>query len=89
MRLAPPLLHKQVHLLLRAAKEKTMGKPANIVLLFILLNLLYVSVLVNLFEVGDNNRFRFLVEPFYLVLLGLFLTEKFGGRSDVDKVLPE
>jgi hypothetical protein len=42
-------------------------------LLFIYLNVLYVSVVANLVEIGENNRFRFIIDPLILAGLGLCL----------------
>jgi hypothetical protein len=65
---------------LKRAKKEIAGKNPNNVclasLLFILLSVLYVTALGNSLEVGENNRFRFLLDPFYLVLLSLFLSER-------------
>ena len=40
-------------------------------LAFILANLLYVTIVGNALEVGENNRFRFMIDPLFWVLLGL------------------
>jgi hypothetical protein len=44
------------------------------VFFFMLFNILYVGVTGNLFEVGENMRFHFLVYPFLVVMLGLCIT---------------
>ena len=49
------------------------NNKSGIALLYILITILYVSVAGNLFDVGENNRFRFLIEPFTWVLSALIL----------------
>jgi hypothetical protein len=43
-------------------------RPLIGLLAFILLNLVYVTVLTNAVELGENNRFRFTIEPLVAVL---------------------
>jgi len=45
----------------------------NITLLFISLNIPYVAVLGNAIELGENNRFRFMIEPLIFVLMVYWL----------------
>ncbi len=44
-------------------------EPAHSTLLFILFNVLYVAVVANLGEYGENNRFRMMIEPLVWVAL--------------------
>ena len=55
-----------------------------ILLIYILSTLMYVSVVGNLLEIGENCRFRFMVDPLFLLLLALALT-----RSLHDSFLTE
>lgn len=66
------------------------GSPAEkkkrAVLLFLLFNILFLSLILNMLEYGENNRFCFVVQPLVLILFGLFLTDwtashKFGHRK--------
>jgi tetratricopeptide (TPR) repeat protein len=41
--------------------------------LFMLLTMLYVMLVGNFLEVGENNRFRYMIEPMLIIMLGLFL----------------
>lgn len=50
------------------------------VTLFLCGNILYVALVGNLFEVGENNRFRFGTDPLFVVLLGLWL-QRLGRRA--------
>ncbi|MBI4013313.1 MAG: hypothetical protein HY359_13425 [Candidatus Rokubacteria bacterium] len=43
------------------------------VIAYACLNVVYVAVVGNAFEVGENNRFRFVTEPLCFVLAGLFV----------------
>ena len=38
---------------------------------FIMLTMIWVMVVGNLFEFGENNRFRFVTEPLMFVALGV------------------
>lgn len=42
--------------------------------LFIWLNVMYVSCVGNLLEIGENNRFRFMIEPVSWIVLAGFIT---------------
>ena len=45
----------------------------DVTILFITLNVLYLTVSGTLVVFGENNRYRYLLDPFYLVLSGVFL----------------
>ena len=49
------------------------GGNKAIVVGFIWLTALYVTVVANVFELGENNRFRFMTDPFFFLLLGIAL----------------
>jgi hypothetical protein len=51
------------------------SRPHTALLGFVLLNIAYVTTVSNLFEVGENNRFRFAIDPLIVGLLGLLLTD--------------
>jgi len=46
-------------------------------LLFALINVLYVMFVGNMLEFGENNRFRYYTEIFYILLFGLVINELF------------
>jgi len=50
-------------------------RPRALTMLFVWVTIVYVTVAGNLLEAGENNRFRFLVEPFYLVFLALLIQD--------------
>ena len=45
----------------------------QILILYICFNIIYVAVIGNSLEAWENNRFRFITDPLYLALMGLFL----------------
>lgn len=54
-------------------KTSPLNQHQKIILLYLWVTILYVAVLGNTFEFGENNRFRFMTDPFYVVLLGVWL----------------
>lgn len=48
---------------------------------FVLFNILYVMFVGNLLEYGENNRFRYYTELFYVLLLGLLISELFFKKK--------
>ena len=45
----------------------------RVLILYLCFNIVYVAFVGNLLEVGENNRFRFMTDPFSLALAGLFI----------------
>ncbi len=60
--------------ILNAWKQVPRDEPFILTLLFMGINILYITLVCNLLEVNENQRFRFNVDPYLLVLLGLFLS---------------
>jgi hypothetical protein len=52
-----------------------LDEPSNLLALFMAYNLLFVALIGNTMDIGENNRFRFVVDPFLLLLL-FFLFHK-------------
>jgi hypothetical protein len=50
------------------------GAAQHITLGFIWLNVMYVSFVGNALEIGENQRFRFVVQPLLIVILAVLLT---------------
>jgi hypothetical protein len=46
-----------------------LADPTFLTVLYLLLNVLYVALVGNALEVGENNRFRFMIDPLALALL--------------------
>jgi hypothetical protein len=51
------------------------GQPRALVLGFIVLTALYLYVVSTAIELGENNRYRFNIEPLFLVLLVTAITD--------------
>jgi hypothetical protein len=75
-----PLLCIYGFLLLRSLPAGwAISSPFALTLLFMLLNILYVTIIGNAVEIGENQRFRFTIESFLVVMVGLLVT--FGWRN--------
>lgn len=57
--------------LLRARRAASRAERGTLV--FVVVTVAYATVAFNVLEYGENNRFRFVLEPLFVVLLGLFL----------------
>ena len=62
-------------LALRALRRKPMDAPLALTVVFLWINIVYVTLVGNSFEVGENNRFRVMIDPFMTVMVALFLNE--------------
>lgn len=66
-------------LLVRRLRTGPGARPIDGLLLFCWLNLMYVSVVGNAFEIDENQRFRFAVDPFIVMLAIAALREMLAG----------
>ena len=41
--------------------------------MFVRLTIIYIAAVVNLFENQENNRMRFITEPYVMVMLGVVI----------------
>ncbi|MES1927144.1 hypothetical protein [Salinisphaera sp. T31B1] len=64
------------YVLVRAAVRRRVS-AADAVIIFLWLNIMYVSVIGNAFEVDENQRFRFSVNPFIACLLAVLAQRLF------------
>jgi hypothetical protein len=71
----PALWLWSVYYLVIGVQRKTLDPPAAILLGFLLLNITYVTAVANFLSSFENNRYRFPLDAFYVVLLGVMLTE--------------
>ncbi len=55
--------------------------PRSAILLYLFASLLYVSLVGNMLEIGENCRFRFMVDPLFIVLLAMALTRTMTRRK--------
>jgi len=60
-------------------------KPEGLLISFIILNVLYVTVVGNFMDIGENNRFRYVIDSFILLLA--FHTIYGYVRSRLSKVI--
>lgn len=50
------------------SRRKRLAEPRNMLLLFMLYNVIFVTLVGTTLDIGENNRFRFTIDPFVLVL---------------------
>jgi hypothetical protein len=50
-----------------------LASPETLLVAFMAYNILFVTVIGNLVDIGENNRFRFTVDPFVLILFIFFV----------------
>ncbi len=55
--------------------KKDFLKKNKLIITYLFFNILWLTLIGNLFETGENNRFRFLIEPFYFIIITLLLHE--------------
>ncbi len=56
-------------------RRKTLDPSIAILIGFMLLNITYVTAVANFLSSFENNRYRFPLDAFYVVLLGIALTK--------------
>ncbi len=61
--------------------RRQIDKPENMLVLFMAYNIFFVTAVGNLMDIGENNRFRFTVDPFILILLIFFLRNMITLRA--------
>ena len=57
--------------------KKPIDLPFASTVLFLWINIIYVTSVGNFIESGENHRFLFMITPFLLILLGLFINHIF------------
>ena len=67
----------------RAWRSRAEIGASPLVVAFLWGNLVYITVVCNLLEVGENNRFRLLTDPLVLALLGMLIAQALGRRRRV------
>jgi hypothetical protein len=61
--------------LVRGIRRKSLDRPSAILIGFLLFNIAYLTSVANLLSSFENNRYRFPLDAFYVVLLGLALQQ--------------
>jgi hypothetical protein len=51
-----------------------LNDPRDVTLLFIVIAILYATPLGTMVTFGENNRYRFILDPLYVALFGLLLS---------------
>jgi hypothetical protein len=64
----------------KCVRSRSRPDPQCIVSAFILCTILYVAVVGNAIEIGENNRFRYMVDPLFIILLASSLTRGYRDR---------
>ncbi|MFC2130798.1 hypothetical protein ACFLSQ_05140 [Bacteroidota bacterium] len=55
------------------SKKLYFDRAQKAVLVYIIFNIFYVMIIANIFETGENNRFRFLIEPLHYILFAFLI----------------
>ncbi|MFL7871973.1 MAG: ArnT family glycosyltransferase [Anaerolineales bacterium] len=53
------------------------SRPRHLLILFMAWNILFVSIAGIMLDIGENNRFRFVIDPFLLLLSVFFIVQMF------------
>jgi hypothetical protein len=81
----PVLWLWSIYYLVTGLRAKTVDPPAAILIGFLLLNIAYVTAIANFLSSFESNRYRFPLDAFYLILLGVALSRSFGKKISGDK----
>lgn len=71
----PLLWLRSIYAVCTGVREKRIDQPTAILLSFLLFNITYLTAVANFLSSFENNRYRFQVDAFYVVLLGLGLNQ--------------
>jgi len=64
-------------------ERRRYSEPEYVLVAFMWFNVLYVSLAGNLADLGENNRFRFTVDPFILLLFVFYTRAAWGRRGAI------
>jgi hypothetical protein len=67
--------------------RRDLAEPENMLILFLAYNIFFMTVVGNLMDIGENNRFRYAIDPFLLILFVFFLRKmliKFRAPEQID-----
>jgi hypothetical protein len=81
----PALWWWGLYYLASGVRNKTMDRPRAILIGFLLANIAYVTAIANLLSSFENNRYRFPLDAFYVVMLGIALSSSLGSKIPHDK----
>jgi hypothetical protein len=80
----PALWLWSIFYLVTGVRRKSLDPPRAILMGFLLLNITYVTIIANFLSSFENNRYRFPLDAFYVVLLGVALSNSFGQKIPDD-----
>lgn len=66
----------------KTLRKKHRDLPAAITVLFLTINIAWLTGIGNMMSVGENNRFRVLLFPFFLTLLALLINNRIRSSGD-------
>jgi len=81
----PALWLWSIYYLVTGVRRRTLDPPAAMLIGFLLLNITYVTAIANLLSSFENNRYRFPLDAFYVVLTGVAASRWFGQKISGDK----
>lgn len=80
----PLLMVYAVRLLfVQSPDKRALSEDLRVALMFLCFHILFVAFAGNALQYGENNRFRFTTDPFFLVIVGLFLKNFFSDTHYV------
>lgn len=74
----PMVLLFAIRVVRRGFREKKFD-ALQVSMMFIAVNLLFVSVIANIFEMGENNRIRYMMDPLFLLLGSVMMRELYAA----------
>ena len=81
----PALWLWSIYYLVTGVRRKNLDPTAAILIGFLLLNITYVTAIANFLSSFKNNRYRFPLDAFYVVLIGVAVSRSFGQKISGDK----
>jgi hypothetical protein len=81
----PVLWASSFYHLVAGLRRRTLDRTVAILMAFLLLNIAYLTLIANLLSSFENNRYRFPVDAFYVVLLGVAISRSLGSKIPQDK----
>ncbi len=71
----PALWLWSIYYLVKGIRRKTLSRPIAVLIGFLLFNITYLTAVSNFLSSFENNRYRFQVDAFFLILFGIALEQ--------------
>jgi hypothetical protein len=71
----PALWLWSIYYLVNGVRKKKLGQPDAVVIGFMLFNITYLTAVANFLSSFENNRYRFQVDAFFVILLAIALEQ--------------